>query len=133
MQSFLCYIQTQTTTQVTAKLFALHANAKPWFKLKYSVCNSSFINNFYQQWKIMETLKQCHAPTIGAEIIRSCLVIPSRLKKSTYKWQKLSRSVFHPVLLLNQIATKLVIFTISLNGSLVFTALDARYSKISNQ
>ena len=53
------------------------------FKLKLKSSRYSFINNFCQQEKIKEPL--IHAQKSGTEIIPSCLVISSGLKKSLYK------------------------------------------------
>ena len=68
--------------------------------------NIKLEEQFYQKFlpavRIVEPLNQFHAQKGATEIIKSYLVIPSRLKKSTYKGEtkKLSHLVYYPALLL---------------------------------
>ena len=47
---------------------------KTCIKLKYWIWKSSFINNFHQQGKVMEPLRQLHAQRGGTEIIPIFLI-----------------------------------------------------------
>lgn len=84
-------------------------NCKHWVELKYWICNSGFINKFYQLGKIVELPVKFHAQKAVAEIISSYLFVQSRWKKARTKAEQKQSSNRQPLNIRRQLCYLLLI------------------------